>query len=361
MTDFSRYHRQMLLPQIGPEGQQRLSAARAAIVGCGALGSCLADMLARAGVGRLTVIDRDLIELTNLQRQVLYDEQDLADGLPKAEAARRRLSRINSAIAVDAVVDDVNPSNVERLVGNADVIVDGLDNFETRYLLNDVSVRRGIPYVYGGAVATHGMTATFLPHASPAGRPTREWDDQAGPCLRCVFDAAPPAGTTQTCDTAGVLGPLIGIIANSQAVEAIKILTGQFDAVSRDLTTIDVWHGEHQRLNIAGAYRPDECLCCGKGKFEHLSGDFTGATASLCGRDAVQIVPRNAATTDLVSLAARLEPHGRVEHNRYLLRAHLQDSSGPIELTVFPNGRAIVKGTSRPEVARGIYAKYLGS
>ncbi len=361
MTGLSRYHRQMLLPQIGPEGQQRLSASHAAVVGCGALGACLADMLARAGVGRLTLIDRDLIELTNLQRQVLYDEQDLADGLPKAEAARRRLSRINSSIALDAVVDDVNPSNVERLIGDADAILDGLDNFETRYLLNDLSVKRGIPYVYGGAVATHGMTAAFLPHASPAGRPARPWDAHAGPCLRCVFDAAPPAGTSQTCDTAGVLGPLIGIIANWQAVEAIKILAGRFDAVTRDLTTIDVWRGEHHRLNISGAYRAGECLCCGQGKFEHLAGEFSGATASLCGRDAVQIVPRLAATTDLESLAARLGPHGRVERNRYLLRAQLNDSSGPIELTVFPNGRAIIKGTNRPDVARGIYAKYLGA
>lgn len=361
MPDLSRYHRQMLLPQIGPDGQQRLSTSHAAIVGCGALGSCLADMLARAGVGRLTVIDRDLIELTNLQRQVLYDEQDLADALPKAEAARRRLSRINSTIRIDAVVDDVNPSNVQRLVSDADVIVDGLDNFETRYLLNDVSVKHGIPYVYGGAVATHGMTATFLPHAAPAGRPAREWDAHAGPCLRCVFDAAPPAGATQTCDTAGVLGPLIGIIANWQAVEAIKILTGRFDAVSRDLTTIDVWHGEHQRLNITSAFRPGECLCCGQGNFEHLSGEYAGATASLCGREAVQIVPRGEAPIHLESLAARLGPHGKVEHNRYLLRAQLNDPSGPIELTVFPNGRAIVKGTSKPEVARGIYAKYVGS
>jgi len=361
MADHARYHRQMLLPEIGPAGQQRLLDSHAAVIGCGALGSCIADSLARAGVGRLTIVDRDLLDLTNLQRQVLYDEQDLADGLPKAEAARRRLARINSTIAIDAIVDDVNPSNVEAIVSDATVIVDGLDNFETRYLLNDVSVKRGIPYVYGGAVATHGMTATFLPHASPAGRPPREWDDYVGPCLRCLFDAAPPAGTSLTCDTAGVLGPIVGVIANMQAAEAIKILTGRFDAVSRDLTTIDLWHGEHQSLNIAGAHRAGECLCCGQGKFEHLCGEFAGATASLCGREAVQIVPRAASQTDLAALAARLEPHGRVEHNRFLLRAHVRDSTGPIDLTVFPNGRAIIKGTSRPEIARGIYAKYVGS
>ncbi len=361
MSDLARYHRQMLLPQIGPDGQKRLAASHAAVIGCGALGACLADMLARAGVGRLTLIDRDLIELTNLQRQVLYDEQDLADGLPKAEAARRRLSRVNSTIRIDAVVDDVNPSNVERLTSNADVIVDGLDNFETRYLLNDVSVKHGIPYVYGGAVATHGMTATFLPHASPAGRPSRDWDAHAGPCLRCVFDAAPPAGASQTCDTAGVLGPMVGIIANWQAVEAIKILAGRYDAVSHDLTTIDVWRGEHQRLNINGAYQPGQCACCGQGRFEHLAGEFSGATASLCGREAVQIMPRAAAATDLASLATRLKSHGHVEWNRYLLRAQLNDAFGPIELTVFPNGRAIIKGTSRPDIARGIYAKYLGA
>ncbi|MCC6909621.1 MAG: ThiF family adenylyltransferase [Phycisphaerales bacterium] len=361
MTDLSRYHRQMLLGQIGAEGQQRLLAAHAAVIGCGALGSGVADMLARAGVGRLTLVDRDLIELTNLQRQVLYDEQDLADGLPKAEAARRRLLRVNSSIRIDAIVDDVNPSNVEAVASGADVIIDGLDNFETRYLLNDVSVKYGVPYIYGGAVATHGMTATFLPHASPACRPAREWDEHAGPCLRCVFDAAPPAGASLTCDTAGVLGPMVGVISQYEAAEAIKILCGRFDVVSRDLLSMDLWHGEHQRLDVRGAYQPGLCVCCGQGRFEHLAGAFRGAAASLCGRDAVQIVPRSAAETDLRALAARLEPHGRVECNRFLLRARLNDASGPIELTVFPNGRAIIKGTSRPEVARGIYAKYLGA
>lgn len=361
MADFARYHRQIILPEIGEAGQRRLLASHAAVIGCGALGSCIADGLARAGVGRLTIVDRDLLELTNLQRQVLYDEQDLADNLPKAEAARRRLVRINSAISIDAIVDDVNASNVESIIGEAQVIVDGLDNFETRYLLNDVAVKRGIAYVYGGAVATHGMTATFLPHAPPAGRALREWDAFAGPCLRCVFDAAPPAGSTLTCDTAGVLGPVVGVIANMQAAEAIKILAGRFDAVSRDLTTIDLWRGEHQRLDLAGAWRDGECACCGQGRFEHLCGEFAGATASLCGREAVQIVPRAAGRTDLASLAARLEPHGRVEHNRFLLRAALHDAAGPIDLTVFPNGRAIIKGTSRPDVARGIYARYVGS
>lgn len=361
MADFARYHRQMLLPEIGRTGQERLVASHAAVIGCGALGSCIADGLARAGVGRLTIVDRDLLELTNLQRQVLYDEEDLADNLPKAEAARRRLVRINSTIAVDAIVDDVNASNVESIISEAQVIVDGLDNFETRYLLNDVAVKSGIAYVYGGAVATHGMTATFLPHAPPAGRALREWDEFAGPCLRCVFDAAPPAGSTLTCDTAGVLGPAVGVIANMQAAEAIKILAGRFDAVSRDLTTIDVWRGEQQRLNLTGAWRAGECACCGQGRFEHLAGEFAGATASLCGREAVQIVPRTTSKIDFALLAARLEAHGKVEHNRFLLRAHVRDSAGPIDLTVFANGRAIIKGTSRPEVARGIYAKYVGS
>lgn len=361
MADFARYHRQMLLPEIGREGQERLLASHAAVIGCGALGSCIADSLARAGVGRLTIVDRDLLELTNLQRQTLYDEQDLADNLPKAEAARRRLVRINSVVSIHAIVDDVNASNVESIIGEAQVIVDGLDNFETRYLLNDVAVKRGIAYVYGGAVATHGMTATFLPHPPPAGRARRAWDAFAGPCLRCVFDAAPPAGSTLTCDTAGVLGPAVGVIANMQAAEAIKILAGRFDAVSRELTTIDLWRGEHQRLDLAGAWRGGECACCGQGRFEHLAGEFAGATASLCGREAVQIVPRAAAQTDLASLAARLEAHGWVEHNRFLLRASLHDATGPIDLTVFPNGRAIIKGTSQPEVARGIYARYIGS
>ena len=250
--DFSRYHRQMLLPGFGEDGQRRLAESTAVVLGCGALGTVAADMLARAGVGRLIVIDRDYVELTNLQRQVLFDEADAAEALPKAEAARRKLARINSAVEVTAVVDDINAGNIERYAGGADVIVDGLDNFETRYLANDYAVKHGIPYVYGGAVGTTGAALAILPHTDRGDAP---WErlpggSRATPCLRCLFEEAPPPGTMPTCDTVGVLGPAVAIVANFEAAEALKILTGNLDRVTTTMLSFDLWANTLMQLKV---------------------------------------------------------------------------------------------------------------
>jgi adenylyltransferase/sulfurtransferase len=373
MGDLERYHRQILLPAIGETGQRRLLQAHALVVGCGALGTMIADALARAGLGTLSIVDRDTVELTNLQRQVLFDESDVERTAPKARAAAERIARINSRITVHAHVDDFNHRNAERYVRGVDVILDGLDNFETRYLLNDLAVKFGLPYVYGGAVATGGMSMTVLPHsAHRTSTPQRSvrWDDaQATPCLRCVFPAAPPPGAAATCDTAGVLGPAAAIIAAHQVAQAIKLLTGNLDALDRTLVSIDVWHNRTHRFAVEGARDAQICPCCGDGRFEFLTGQATSATTSLCGRNAVQISPADPAAVhsglDLAQVTSRLRPHGDFSHNGYLVHGRFAAETGDrgdrLELTLFPDGRAIIKGTTEPETARSIYAKYVGA
>jgi molybdopterin/thiamine biosynthesis adenylyltransferase len=369
MGDLERYHRQILLPDIGEQGQRRLLAGHVAVVGCGALGTSIADALARAGVGTLSIIDRDTVELTNLQRQVLFEEADVERAVPKARAAAERIARINSAVTVHAQVADLNHRNAERLCAGADVIVDGLDNFETRYLVNDLAVRLGRPFVYGGAVATGGMSMTILPHsAHRAGTsaPSIAWtDEQATPCLRCVFPDAPPPGTAATCDTAGVLGPAVLTIAAHQTAQVIKLLTGNLDALDRSLLTIDVWRNRTRRFDVGGA-RQATCPCCGEGRFEFLAGDAASATTSLCGRHAVQITPADAANSlDLDRIATRLGAHGNFTHNGYLVHGRFASETGdagdPLELTLFPDGRAIIRGTAEAETARSIYARYIGA
>ncbi len=345
----ARYHRQMLLPGLGEAGQRRLGDGHALIVGCGALGTVIADALVRAGVGTLTIVDRDTVELTNLQRQVLFTEQDVARTMPKAEAARARLAQINSQVAVHAHVDDFNPTNAERYAEGATILMDGLDNFETRYLMNDLAVKRRVPYVYAGAVATGGMSMPILPHD--------------GPCLRCVFPEPPPPGSHPTCDTAGVLGSAVMIIAAHQAAQAIKLLTGNLDAVDRSLYSIDVWANTTRRFDMRGARHAD-CPCCGQGCFEYLAGECGSSATPLCGRNAVQITPAGRAAEadlDLACLAERLAAHGEFRHNGYLLHGRLDEDGGPLELTVFPDGRAIIKGTTHPETARSVYARYVGN
>jgi adenylyltransferase/sulfurtransferase len=346
-----RYHRQKLLPDWGSEGQARLAASSVLLVGCGALGCSIADALARAGVGRLTLVDRDVVELTNLQRQTLYTERDAAEGMPKAEAARRRLAEVNAEVEVRAVVADFSTKNAAKLAAGASLVMDGTDNFETRYLVNDLAVKDGIPYIYGGAVGTRGMAMTVIPGRTP--------------CLRCVFEEPPPPGTAQTCDTAGVLGPIISTIAAYQATEAIKLLLGRADLVACVLMETDLWSGVHRRVDTSKAKRPD-CPCCGLKKFEFLEGERAGQVASLCGQNAVQVAPSGQQDFDLGSLAARLGPHGSFSHMpSLLLRGTLNSERGengdPIGLTVFADGRAIVKGTSRPELARTVYARYIGA
>jgi molybdopterin/thiamine biosynthesis adenylyltransferase len=362
--DLGRYHRQMLLPGFGEEGQRKLLASTALVLGCGALGCLVADLLARAGVGHLVIVDRDYIELTNLQRQVLFDEQDVADAIPKAEAARRRIARVNSAIRVTAVVDDLNHRNIARYASNVDVLVDGLDNFETRYLANDFAVQRGIPYVYGGAVGTVGAAFVILPHKPSADAP---WETASGgsfatPCLRCVFEEAPPPGTTPTCDTAGVLAPAVTTIASFEVAEALKILTGNFPRVCRTMLNIDLWSNTISQLGIDAAYEHGDCPCCKQGRFDYLEGSIGSGATTLCGRDAVQLTHKQSATKlDFDAIAARLNGHGKVVASPYMLRADITDNGKPYRLSLFPDGRAIVHGTDQASVARSVYAKYVGN
>ena len=362
--DLQRYHRQLLLPQVGEEGQRRLASSHALIVGCGALGSCQAEILARAGVGRLTLVDRDCVELTNLQRQVLFREQDAREGVPKAQAAKQQLKEINSDITVGAVVDDFNFTNAERLALHApdrvNVILDGLDNFQTRYLLNDLAVKYALPYVYGGAVSTQGMMMPVLPIADSA-----PWETgDSTPCLRCIFEEEPAAGTTPTCDTAGVLSPVVILIASLQAAEAIKILLGKYKDVRRTLFNIDIWSNRIHEMALP-APNPD-CHCCGRRDFTYLVGERNTRTTSLCGTGSVQVTPTAGnKDIDLSALAERLAPHGVFELKGMLLRGTLENEKGdngqPCKLTVFPNGRTIVNGISDPARALTIHARYIGA
>ncbi len=357
-----RYNRQVLLRGIGDEGQLRLLDSTVLLLGCGALGSVVANLLARAGVGHLVIVDRDVVEESNLQRQLLFDESDAAAGLPKAEAARRRIADINSDVRVRAVVDNIDHGTIARYGSGVDLMVDGLDNLETRYLANDFAVQRGIPYVYGGAVGSVGLVFPVLPHhAGDVPWRSAAGPDYSTPCFRCLFAEAPPPGTTATCDTTGVFGSLITIIAGFQVTEALKILTGNFEKLNRKLTHIDVWNNEICQFDVANTRDDIDCPCCKGGRFDYLEGAAGSAAAVLCGRDAVQLRPRlPSAAIDFAALASRLEQHASVTANEFLLRAQLTDGASPYEITLFPNGRAIIKGTQTPDVARGIYSKYIG-
>lgn len=340
-TDFSRYVRQMIHPAIGEAGQERLADARVLLVGCGALGTHIADTLARAGVGFLRIADRDFVELHNLQRQTLFDEGDVAAGQPKALAAVEKLRQINSAVTFDPVIDDVNAGNIAALSRGVDVIVDGADNFETRYLLNDAAVRAGIPWVYGGVLATYGMTMTIVPGATA--------------CLRCVFRDAPEPGLAPTCDTAGVLGPAVAAVAAIEAAEVLKLLLGAREALNRDLLALDIWRLTFDRLPVS---RAADCPTCGDGErsYPFLEYGAASRTTALCGRNAVQVTVLPPATLALPVLADRLRTAGTVQYNEHLLRLRLPEH----ELVVFPTGRAIVHGTDDPVAAKTLYARYIG-
>ncbi len=345
MTDSNaRYNRQMLVDQVGEAGQKRLGIASVTLVGCGALGSVLANTLVRAGVGFLRLVDRDYLELDNLQRQVLFDEADLADRLPKAEAAARKLRRINSTVEVEGVVDDVNHRNIEGYCDDADLILDGTDNFETRFLINDVAVKHDKPWVYGACVAVEGLVMPILPRETP--------------CLRCIWEQAPPPGTSPTCDTVGVLSPLVNLVASLQAMEALKILMGKREALNRRLVSIDVWQGTFRALDMQGAFDHGDCRCCKHGEYAFLSGDKAGATTALCGRNAVQILPAEGLDrVDFRAIADRIGAAARPQFNAYMLSFHVDT----YDVTLFTDGRAIVKGTHDAAVARGVYAKYVGA
>ncbi len=335
-ADASRYSRQIRFAPLGEEGQRRIRAARVAIVGCGALGSVQAEALARAGVGHLRLIDRDIVELGNLQRQFLFDESDAREAAPKAAAAARRLAQINSDVALEPVVADLTPSNAAELLENLDLILDGTDNFETRYLINDAAVRHSVPWIYGAAVGSYGLKLAILPGSTA--------------CFRCVYPD-PPQGAQPTCESAGVLGAVTATIAALQTADALKILSG--NPIVARLTTVDVWSGEIRQLHPPA--RDPSCPCCVLRQFAYLDGSRR-APISLCGRNAVQIHER-ARPVDLQELARSLSTLAPVRANEFALRVTLD----PYELTVFPDGRAIVKGTTDIGLARSLYARYIGA
>ena len=340
-----RHHRQTLLPWVGEAGQSRLAAARVLVVGCGALGTTICELLARAGVGRIDVADRDVVEWTNLQRQTLFDESDARAGRPKAVAAARRLGEIDSSITVVPHVLDVTAENLDRLLlgpVRADLLLDGTDNAETRYLANDAAVKHGVPWIYGGCVGTSGRVMAVRPGETA--------------CLRCVFPAPPSPGELATCDTAGVLGPAASVVASLQAAEALKLLAGHPEAVPNRLLSIDFWTGRFSSVDLTDAKRPD-CPCCGLRQFEFLTAP-PPSSRRLCGSDSVQVRP-GASRVSLPTVAAKLRSAGAVELQDHLLRCRIPAEG--LTLTLFADGRLVVHGTADPNRARSIYARYVGA
>jgi molybdopterin/thiamine biosynthesis adenylyltransferase len=333
-----RYSRQVLFPGVGVEGQRKLTAARITIVGCGATGSVLASLLARAGVGTIRIIDRDYVEPSNLQRQSLFDEADAAESLPKAIAAARKIAAFNSEIVVEPHVADMMPTNIEALLEGAQLILDGTDNFETRYLINDFAVKNSLPWVYTAAVGSYGVTLNVLPGKTA--------------CLACIF-SDPPEGTFETCETAGILNSVVNLVASIAATEAIKLLVHANEWLRHTLLSFDVWRNERAEV-VADKPRPG-CRVCGEHEFSHLAG-VGRPHITLCGRNSVQIHERDR-PVDLAEMSQRLKPLGTVRHNDFVLKFWHE----PYEMTLFPDGRAIIKGTTDKAIARSLYARYVGS
>ncbi len=336
-----RYSRQTLFGPIGKGGQARLTSASVTIIGCGALGTVLANNLCRAGIGRLTIVDRDYIEMNNLQRQILFDEDDVHQHIPKAIAAQRRLQRINSEVQIEALVEDVNVDGIETLVQESDLLIDATDNFETRYLLNDVCIKYQRPWIYSGVIASYGVTLNIVPTITP--------------CLRCVFPDMPSPGSTPTCDTAGVLNGIVGVIAGIASTEALKIVL-KSDKMSRALQWVDVWENTAERLEIP---RQENCIACGQHRYEFLDSASNSSRTSLCGRNAVQVRAlhqKSQGAFDLAAVAERLQAVGEVQVNEFLLRFLVDE----YEITVFSDARAIIKGTDNEQIARSLYARYIG-
>jgi adenylyltransferase/sulfurtransferase len=333
-----RYSRQVLFRGIGVEGQRKLTASHVAIVGCGATGSVLASLLARAGVGAIRVIDRDYVEPSNLQRQSLFDEADAAESLPKAIAAARKIAAFNSEIVIEPQVADLTPVNIGSLLEDAQLILDGTDNFETRYLINDFAVKNSIPWIYTAAVASYGVTLNVLPGKTA--------------CLACIF-SDPPQGTFETCETAGILNSAVNLVASIAATEAVKLLVGAEEWLRRTLLSFDVWRNE--RAEVAADQPRPGCRTCGEHEFPHLAGEGR-PHITLCGRNSVQIHERQR-PVDLAQMSERLKPLGTVRHNDFVLKFWHE----PYEMTLFPDGRAIIKGTTDKTIARSLYARYVGS
>jgi molybdopterin/thiamine biosynthesis adenylyltransferase len=333
-----RYSRQMLFRGIGAEGQRRLAASRVVIVGCGATGSVLASLLARAGVGTLRIIDRDYVEPSNLQRQSLFDESDAAESLPKAIAAARKIASFNSHIVVEPQVADLTPSNINSLLARTQLILDGTDNFETRYLINDFAVKNSLPWIYTAAVGSYGVTLNVLPGQTA--------------CLACVFPQ-PPQGAIETCETSGILNSAVNLAASIAATEALKFLVGASQHLRRTLLSFDVWRNDRAEIT-AGQPRPG-CPTCVQHRYPYLSGEGR-PHITLCGRNSVQIHERSR-PLNLAEMGERLRPHGTVRHSDFVLKFWRE----PYELTLFPDGRAIIKGTTDPAVARSLYARFIGT
>lgn len=318
-----------------------MGASKVAIVGCGALGAVQASLLVRAGVGTLRIIDRDFVDESNLQRQILFDEDDVRAVLPKAMAAEKKLRQVNSLVNVEGVVEDVNASTIQKLLDGFDLILDASDNLDVRYLINDYAVKYGRPWIYGACVSSQGLTFPILPGE--------------GACLRCVFERKPPAGLALSCDTAGVIGPIVTLIAGVQVAEALKLLSGARDCINRKITSVDLWANQYQLIQLP-PINPN-CPCCVERKFSFLDGLLGGEATTLCGRNSVQIRRQERTRMDLNALARRLQPLGQIEQNRFLLRAVIDG----YQLTVFSDGRAIINGTYDIGIAKSLYARYIGN
>ena len=338
IADGERYSRQILFKQIGAEGQKRLAASRVVVVGCGATGSVLCSLLARAGVGLIRIVDRDYVEASNLQRQSLFDENDAFESVPKSIAAARQIARFNSAIVVEPQVADLTPQSVDALLAGVDLILDGTDNFETRYLINDHAIKNSIPWIYSAAVGSYAVTMNIIPGGTS--------------CLACIFPES-PRGTVETCETAGILNSAVNMVASVAATEALKLLVGVSSKMRRTLLSWDVWSNEQAEVS-AGAPR-EGCRVCAKREFVHLAGKGR-AHITLCGRNSVQIHEREQ-PIDFIEMSTRLEPLGKVRHNSYVLKFWRE----PYEITLFPDGRAIIKGTTDTAIARSLYARFIGS
>jgi adenylyltransferase/sulfurtransferase len=362
ITDTDRYSRQVLFSGIGATGQQRLARAHVAIVGCGAMGAASASLLARAGVGTLTLIDRDFVEPSNLQRQVLFDEADARDSLPKAEAARRHIAQFNSRVTVHARIADLIPGNIAELLAGAQIVLDATDNFETRYLINDFAVQQGKPWIYAAAIGAYAATMNILPQSPEPRTPNLE-PSPATACLACIFPK-PPSGNVDTCDTAGILSTAVNLAASIQVTEALKFLTGQPHLMRRTLLSFDLWNpapastGYLDRSEISAATPRSGCEVCGQRIFTHLAG-HNRAHITLCGRDSVQIHEHHR-PVDFAALRSRLSTHADIQDlrsNDLILRFR----RGPHTVTLFADGRAIVQGTTDITVARSLYARFIGA
>jgi sulfur carrier protein ThiS adenylyltransferase len=337
-----RYTRQILFQHIGEERQKVLMNSSAVVIGCGALGTVSSSYLTRAGIGHIRIIDRDFVEESNLQRQILFDEDDISENLPKAIAAQRKLQKINTKIKIEGIVTDINYSNIDELTEGVDIIIDGTDNFETRFLINDYCIKNSVPWVYGACIGGRGVLMNIIPSETP--------------CLRCVFETIPQIGSFPTCDTAGVIGPIAGIIASVQVTEAIKILTKDYGSVNKKLLEIDVWDTKFKQIDVSDLKELNNCPTCKLHNYTFLEAEDGVMTTFLCGKNAVQVMSRNTGNINLEQLEQRLGSITDVSRNAFMLRFKVKDH----EFTVFPDGRAIITGTADSSTAKNLYSKYLG-